>query len=276
MTDFSVDAKGHKKEHAVIFNRKITVTELMAFSPEYPKKKSVFVPGRPYHSLTFRVTGEVTVDDGKGSLVSRTGDITFVPRGKSYTSEVKEGGEMHVLHFCTAEKYEDISCHVFSPTNPIIYRNMFSELASRYKPGRENDFSCLSLFYGILAEIHHEQKRREENFHPAAAGIRQAKRFIDRNFADTALSVSSLAQQAGISEVYFRREFGKSFGTSPVAYIKKVRIENAKALLRTGYYSVTETAMMCGFDSISYFSAEFRRAVGCTPREYAGKALLDD
>jgi two-component system response regulator YesN len=50
-----------------------------------------------------------------------------------------------------------------------------------------------------------------------------------------------------------------------------VRIENAKAYLRTGLFSVTEVATKCGFDSISYFSCEFHRIVGMTPREYVAK-----
>ena len=42
----------------------------------------------------------------------------------------------------------------------------------------------------------------------------------------------------------------------------------SKQLLRSGYYSVTETASACGYDSVSYFSQEFKREVGMTPTEY--------
>ena len=52
-----------------------------------------------------------------------------------------------------------------------------------------------------------------------------------------------------------------------------MRLENAKALLRTGYYSVTETATRCGFDSVSYFSYTFRRETGVTPSAYRERFL---
>jgi AraC-like DNA-binding protein len=81
-------------------------------------------------------------------------------------------------------------------------------------------------------------------------------------------SVAALAEEAGVSDVYFRREFKRCAGMPPREYIRLVRLENAKALLDTALYSVSETATRCGFDSISYFSAEFRRAYGVTPSEF--------
>ena len=91
---------------------------------------------------------------------------------------------------------------------------------------------------------------------------------IDRGYGSHFLSVASLSEEAGVSEVYFRREFKRCFGMTPTAYIKKVRMDNAKALLRTGYYPVSEVAERCGFETVSYFSSEFHRLTGMTPTEY--------
>ena len=252
----------------MFFDENITVTEIFVFRPDFIKKRSICVPGRPYHALTFRLSGSVKIEDGKKSLISKAGAITFVPKGQSYDTEIIENGSMYAVHFKTMEERKDIPFEVITPSYHVVFNNMFSELASRYNLGRENDLYCMSIFYGILAETRHEIKRIR------GTGIidprmRYAKEHIDRGFSDPALSVSSLAAEAGISEVYFRRKFGDIYGTAPNAYIKKIRIENAKALLRTGYYTITETATRCGFDSISYFSCEFHRIVGKTPREYA-------
>ena len=106
-----------------------------------------------------------------------------------------------------------------------------------------------------------------------AGGLAKIFAEIDRRFDDPELSVAALAAQTGWSEVYFRRAFRAAFGTSPLAYIRRVRLENAKALLRTGYYSITETATRCGFDSVSYFSYTFRRETGVTPSAYRERFL---
>ena len=68
-------------------------------------------------------------------------------------------------------------------------------------------------------------------------------------------------------DAIFKREW-HSYFLSPIGYIKKVRMDNARLLLRTGYYSVSETARKCGFESLTYFSGEFHRMTGRTPTEY--------
>ena len=99
--------------------------------------------------------------------------------------------------------------------------------------------------------------------------MQRCKEYLDENVCDTALRVSDLAEMCGVSEVYFRAEFKKFYGSSPLEYIKKRRIEIARQLLSTGLYNVTQVAERAGFDSISYFSAEFRRLTGVTPLAYS-------
>ena len=94
------------------------------------------------------------------------------------------------------------------------------------------------------------------------------KKFLDDHICDTQLRVADLAALYGCSEVYFRSEFRKCYYASPLEYIKKRRLEIACHLLETQLYSITEVATQAGFDSISYFSAEFRRMMGCSPRDY--------
>ena len=98
--------------------------------------------------------------------------------------------------------------------------------------------------------------------------MKDVKNYIDENLCDPTLRVSALAEIFGTSEVYFRREFNKYYGATPVEYIKKQRIEHACRLLRTQLYTIAEVATRSGFDSISYFSSEFHKAMGCSPREY--------
>ena len=98
--------------------------------------------------------------------------------------------------------------------------------------------------------------------------LAEIRSYIDQHLCDTVLRVSDLAEMFGTSEVYFRREFKRYYGLTPIEYIKKRRLETACQLLSTNLYPVAEVAIRSGFDSISYFSSEFRRHFGCSPREY--------
>jgi AraC-like DNA-binding protein len=47
-----------------------------------------------------------------------------------------------------------------------------------------------------------------------------------------------------------------------------VRINNAKQLLRSGYYSVTDVALECGFENVGYFSYTFKQLTGVSPTAF--------
>ena len=251
------------------FDVPVIVTGVMVQHLDYFSKRTVFVPGRPYHSLTFRQAGSITVEQNGQKLISSAGDLTFVPQGLSYDTQILEDGSMYIIHFTTQEAFSDLSPLRITPACPAAFRTQFAALYSRFQIGKDRDPECLSVFYRILADAKTEYDRQtDQMFLPPR--MRQAKSRIDREFSDPELSISALAAECGISETLFRREFRVSFGCAPLSYLKKVRLENAKLLLATGYCSVTEAAMRCGFDSVSYFSYEFHRCTGVTPSTFLG------
>lgn len=234
---------------------------------EFGRSEAIFVPGRSFHGLTWRLSGRISITAQGQKLESQAGSLTCVPMGVSYGTEILESGRMIAVHFTTLEGSCMDCPAVMYPEHPVVFDNLFSALLRRFKVGRERDYACFSMLYEILSEAAHESTRAQRAAIPRR--MRQAKERIDRDYADSMLGVKQLAAQAGVSEVYFRREFKQHFGTSPRAYIRNIRMENAKSLLLTGYFSVGETAARCGFDSISYFSSEFHRMTGMTPSEFA-------
>jgi transcriptional regulator GlxA family with amidase domain len=62
--------------------------------------------------------------------------------------------------------------------------------------------------------------------------------------------------------------FKQKVGMTPHKYLLNIRIEKAKELLNTNHYSVAETAVFCGFESITHFSAAFKKSTGYSPFEY--------
>ena len=248
----------------MFLNENATISELWAGKKEYQKTKLKSVTGRNFHSLSLRLSGEVSfVYDGK-KFISSSGHITFMPKGTPYATEVREGGDMLLIHFKTVQPLKNaMPFSIDFNDNEISV--LFNELVSEFKIGKENDYYSLSLMYAILAHIKKHVQYPQKKLIPKR--MRFVKNFIDKNYNEE-IYVYLLADVAGISEVHFRNEFKRCFGVSPLEYIKSVRINNAKRLLSTGYHTVSEVATMCGFDSISYFSYEFKRLTGKTPKEY--------
>ena len=56
---------------------------------------------------------------------------------------------------------------------------------------------------------------------------------------------------------------------APHEYIIDYRMEQAKKLIASGKFNISEVSFMVGYDDIHYFSRLFKQKVGCTPTEYA-------
>ncbi len=81
------------------------------------------------------------------------------------------------------------------------------------------------------------------------------------------VNIADLAELACMSLSTFERKFKKHFSKTPMQYLKHLRIQQACKLLRTGY-GIKKAFSETGFCDQSYFTKEFRAAVGVTPRQF--------
>jgi AraC-like DNA-binding protein len=82
------------------------------------------------------------------------------------------------------------------------------------------------------------------------------------------LSVDKLSALACMSKATFFRLFKREFGLTPVEYIVRERLAEAKRLLRQPLVSVAEVCLRAGFNNLSYFQALFKKHEGVTPGTY--------
>ena len=95
-----------------------------------------------------------------------------------------------------------------------------------------------------------------------------AKQIINEHYQDYTLSVSSIADELGISSAYLSTQFKTETEQQLVKYISLYRIEKAKELLMTTNMKVGEIAKNVGYLNASYFISLFRNNVGCSPAKY--------
>lgn len=92
------------------------------------------------------------------------------------------------------------------------------------------------------------------------------KEYIKQNITEK-LTVDHLAKEIHMSTTTFFRYFKREFGITPVDYIIRERLKQAKDLLRQGK-SIKETCYASGFTDVSYFARVFKKKEGVTPSEY--------
>lgn len=100
-----------------------------------------------------------------------------------------------------------------------------------------------------------------------ARHLLRARDLADRRYAEP-IGIEDMAAAAGLSRAHFSREFSRTFGESPKAYLMTRRLERAAALLRTTDRSVHAICLDVGLIGLGSFTTSFKRHFGQTPTAY--------
>lgn len=119
-----------------------------------------------------------------------------------------------------------------------------------------------------------------KNFHPQtiAGGAAELQRLAPslaymRDHLHAAPGIGSLARRSNLSEPQFRRVFRRVLGTSPIKYLRRLRIERACHLLKTTDLTLEAIAGQIGYTEAAYFATVFRAAIGIPPGAYRKQVL---
>ncbi|MEL7162943.1 MAG: AraC family transcriptional regulator [Bacteroidota bacterium] len=147
-------------------------------------------------------------------------------------------------------------CAEDHPAKDLFVGNMLDELIVRIMEA-ENRYSLL-----------HGKKKA-----PSNDRLSFVINYIRDNLSRK-LSVRQLSQQAYMSESHFHRAFKNELGCSPVDFINEERLQLAARLLHDPARDMTQVALECGFNSLSYFTRRFKRRFGECPSAYQKRVRL--
>lgn len=100
--------------------------------------------------------------------------------------------------------------------------------------------------------------------------IRDIRNYIDLHISGD-LSLSAVADHFGKNPSYLSARFSKETGMTLSEYVSKRRIDEAVRYFNTTSMSVSEVALAVGISDFSYFSRQFKKYAGLSPREYKKK-----
>ncbi len=221
---------------------------------------------RQFHGLVFN--DETSVKDycfSDGSVLHTTeNSLFYLPKGSSYVVKNIKNGSCYAINF-DANIDEKPFC--VKTRNKEGFLKLFRNAEKRWKRPDTGNIYVMRTLYDILIEMQNESQKDympDSHFDLIAPAVKK----INSDFTDNDLSVSQLAQLCNISEAYFRRIFINKFGISPKEYIISMRINYAERLLRSGQFTVSAVASLCGYFEACYFSRDFKRRIGISPSEF--------
>lgn len=242
-------------------NLAISVTDVLNY---HQKREKLFVSARTYSAITLRLkTPGKYICKGK-TISFEPGSICIIPAGVSYERNNLEE-DILVIHFHMLD-YIMEEIQVYKVHDVEKYKALFTKaLSIKYENDVGSTYRITSIVYEILSEL-----TRDVGFTANLKDNRilESAEYIRQNFWNSELSIENLAKQACVSPAYYRREFKRVYGTSPKDYLDTLRIQYAKSLLETGYFSQKEIAWRCGYTDVDYFRTVFKRKIGKSIKAY--------
>ncbi|MFB9276508.1 helix-turn-helix domain-containing protein [Cohnella cellulosilytica] len=96
----------------------------------------------------------------------------------------------------------------------------------------------------------------------------QLKALIEEQYANSEMSLYSLAEQVGRPEKYISQVFKEVVGDNLSDYIERVRMDRAERLLKERGHTIDEIAALVGYNSSHSFRRAFKRVTGVSPSAY--------
>lgn len=109
--------------------------------------------------------------------------------------------------------------------------------------------------------VFYDRNQRNQHLFNATAYIRD-------HYSDPELSLQIVAKAISVNASYLSRLFYQHKGITYTGFLTKIRIENAKKLLRNSYDTVEEISGKVGFNNSKYFCKVFKAQTGKTPTQY--------
>lgn len=236
----------------------ITVTDFQGAFCCKRTKNHFSTPEQNYSVLSYRLKGESVFTCAGQQIRTDQNTILYIPSHVAYT-QASFGEECLIaVHFVTNKKIAERITAFRCDANYAekLFKQILSDAA-------HNKYLAVGGVYALLGYIFDMEKSRTAQVYPKK--VRMALHYMNDHFTDCALNVYSVAEYCGVSGAYLRKEFKKYLKVPPMQYLMQLRMRRALELLNSGYFTVKETAALCGYYDEKNFSAAFKKYTGEPP-----------
>ena len=189
-------------------------------------------------------------------------DIGVAPRFVTISFDVS-GMDMHPL----------LNRNFTAPQNAVtVLQNMLREQERMDPYSNDIILSQLNLLLLLLlretAAPSGGKLQTANAIHSENEIIRQAQQYISAHIREK-LSVPLVARQVDVSPSYLTALFHKNLQISPGEYIRRIKLQESKQMIRENNLNFTEIAAELQYSTVHHFSRQFKEKFGITPTEYA-------
>jgi len=260
-------------------------------APDYRYRGEV----HDFWEIYFVDRGECTIIVGDEYRPAKQGDMIFIPPNIFHNVECDgvHSASLFIITFdCRSSAMKYFSCKtVRLPRElaPIMKRLIDESVAnftvSHYplEPLPDAPIGGLQLVRIYLEELlicllRHEQKSERSGAYIASKGdmdgrlVSEIRTYLEANVRSR-VTVEDIVERFHFGKSHLYDIFKEAYGESIMGYHSRLKIEEAKRLLREERLAVGEIAEMLSYESPEYFSRAFKKATGISPRAFRGMLI---
>ncbi|MBQ2734579.1 MAG: AraC family transcriptional regulator [Clostridia bacterium] len=225
--------------------------------------------GAPFHHIMYVEKGEGMFEVGGKKALLKEGSTVFIRKGtpSNYYAVGKpfqtgwitfDGAQIDsVLEYFFAEEFSSLQNDALHARIQSIYK-----LATRNTLPEELSTQVYDVIVSYFSMLETSKKQ------PV---LLRAKKYVEEHF-ERDLSVADIADAVGISESLLFRLFRNEERSTPIDYLRRVRIRNAEQILLSApHKKVSDICSQCGFSDSAYFCKVFKSETGMTPKIYRNR-----
>jgi len=241
----------------------------------YQEKEAGFVfPGEshPMAELLYVDKGCLhSVADGQDLELEQGDMVLYAPEQwhMQYADPDQAPRMVTISFWARGLRWDDMSNRCFRSDRETT-RLLQQILRQQRRDDADSIFSHLTL---LLLHLQDQNKKEEkQSVQPVLSGentiIRKAQQYIQEHVEEK-LTVPVVAQNVGVSPSYLTALFHKHLEFSPGDYIRRIKLQQSKQLIREGEMNFTQIAEALQYSTVHHFSRQFKQMFGMTPTEYA-------
>lgn len=219
-----------------------------------PERVNLFFPGGHQHRI---VKLQINPEEMGALLEGHEGQIPEMLRpvifpSKPWRAEVTQPLSPTLEHIA----YQVINCPFKGAARRLFLEGKALEILAEELGGVREPVSAQTGSYS------------PEDYH----SLERARTILQQEYSNPP-TILALSRRIGLNDFKLKRGFKDFFGITIFGYVRKLRMEKARAMLESGRYNVTEAALETGHSCLGHFAAAFKREFGVVPSQYrAGTA----
>ena len=216
----------------------------------------------PHHELIVVLHGRMQVTAAGETLQAGTGDVMFYPAGVAHAEQSDPGDPVETL-FCpfVAPGLRGRRVRVLHDHDGRMRQMM------RWLHADQNELNATArdafqqLFRALIKEFTRPNRQAVQ---PMAESLR---RYVQPRL-ETPIRLAALAAEAGMSRYHYIRLYRRQTGHTPMAEVRRLRLDSARDLLMATALPIKEIARRCGLGNAQSFSRVFSVHQGQAPAAF--------